>query len=143
MLSIVSCQPPIVHVITTHQDSPNVIVSHTKVMMNQSTLMESLPARPKTKVASCLSCRRRKIKCDKEVPCSSCTRTGVECVPLAPSGLPRGRRGGRTKEITQLQQQITRLEDMLKSVEDNIPTGFSTKEEKQVGIERSRTVRCS
>ncbi|GAB7363270.1 hypothetical protein MBLNU230_g3551t1 [Neophaeotheca triangularis] len=36
-------------------------------------------------IASCLECRRRKLKCDKTAPCSNCARFRRDCLYLAPS----------------------------------------------------------
>ncbi|KAK0658508.1 hypothetical protein QBC41DRAFT_55602 [Cercophora samala] len=44
----------------------------------------SQPAR----VRSCVTCRARKVKCDKGSPCSNCKRYGIACV-LAPYRPPR------------------------------------------------------
>ena len=36
-------------------------------------------------IASCLECRRRKMKCDKQSPCINCTRFKRDCIYLAPA----------------------------------------------------------
>ena len=36
-------------------------------------------------IASCLECRRRKLKCDKTAPCTNCSRASRDCVYLAPA----------------------------------------------------------
>lgn len=36
-------------------------------------------------IASCLECRRRKLKCSKDAPCTNCTRFKRDCLYLAPS----------------------------------------------------------
>lgn len=36
-------------------------------------------------ITSCLECRRRKLKCDKQHPCTNCVRTKRDCVFLAPA----------------------------------------------------------
>jgi len=36
-------------------------------------------------IASCLECRRRKLKCDKLAPCTNCTRFRRDCLYLAPA----------------------------------------------------------
>ncbi|KAE9972226.1 hypothetical protein EG327_009566 [Venturia inaequalis] len=36
-------------------------------------------------ITSCLECRRRKLKCDKQHPCSNCTKFVRDCVFLAPA----------------------------------------------------------
>ena len=49
----------------------------------------SLPSRPRPtssamrapRVLACVQCQHRKIKCNRESPCSHCTKSGVQCVP--------------------------------------------------------------
>ena len=36
-------------------------------------------------ITSCLECRRRKLKCDKQQPCSNCSKFTRDCLFLAPS----------------------------------------------------------
>ena len=36
-------------------------------------------------IASCLECRRRKLKCDKQSPCTNCSKFTRDCLYLAPS----------------------------------------------------------
>lgn len=36
-------------------------------------------------ITSCLECRRRKLKCDKQAPCTNCTRFQRDCLYLAPA----------------------------------------------------------
>lgn len=36
-------------------------------------------------ITSCLECRRRKLKCDKQNPCTNCTKFSRECTFLAPA----------------------------------------------------------
>ncbi|KAK5132846.1 hypothetical protein LTR08_008562 [Meristemomyces frigidus] len=36
-------------------------------------------------ITSCLECRRRKLKCDKQAPCTNCTRFRRDCLYLAPA----------------------------------------------------------
>ncbi|KAF2704214.1 hypothetical protein K504DRAFT_507227 [Pleomassaria siparia CBS 279.74] len=35
-------------------------------------------------ITSCLECRRRKLKCDKQQPCTNCTKSARQCVFIAP-----------------------------------------------------------
>lgn len=35
-------------------------------------------------ITSCLECRRRKLKCDKQQPCTNCTKLSRQCVFIAP-----------------------------------------------------------
>ncbi|KKA27748.1 hypothetical protein TD95_001269 [Thielaviopsis punctulata] len=38
---------------------------------------------------SCVTCRRRKVRCDKHMPCSNCRRNQIQCVFPAPGRAPR------------------------------------------------------
>lgn len=38
---------------------------------------------------SCVTCRRRKVRCDKQMPCSNCRRALIPCVFPAPGRAPR------------------------------------------------------
>lgn len=38
---------------------------------------------------SCVTCRRRKVRCDKHMPCSNCRRAQISCVFPAPGRAPR------------------------------------------------------
>ncbi|KAL5606636.1 hypothetical protein BROUX41_003033 [Berkeleyomyces rouxiae] len=38
---------------------------------------------------SCITCRRRKVRCDKHMPCSNCRRNQIQCVFPAPGRAPR------------------------------------------------------
>lgn len=40
---------------------------------------QSMPRRVITSGRSCLECRRRKIKCDRSLPCAYCVRTHIHC----------------------------------------------------------------
>lgn len=53
---------------------------------------------------SCVTCRRRKVKCDKQVPCSNCTRGLIVCQYARERG-PRRRRAlaARKNEIASIQ----------------------------------------
>ena len=69
---------------------------------------------------SCTLCRRRKVKCDRTVPCGSCVRAGVQCVPSIPSQAPRGRQGGRKPRMNgELLERIAKLEALVENVGEN------------------------
>ncbi|KAL3460140.1 hypothetical protein BJX64DRAFT_193279 [Aspergillus heterothallicus] len=46
---------------------------------------------------SCMSCKDRKLKCNRLVPCSNCASHGVACVPVYRRRLPRGRYAQSTR----------------------------------------------
>ena len=61
---------------------------------------------------SCVSCARRKVKCDKQRPCSNCSKSQASCVYRAPAPSQRHR-----KRLTQgdLLSKIQELETLLHS----------------------------
>ncbi|KAH7148203.1 fungal-specific transcription factor domain-containing protein [Dactylonectria macrodidyma] len=57
---------------------------------------------------SCHSCRRRKAKCSRDQPCSSCLKLGIDCVYDQEKSKP----GMRTGAIESLNQRVAALENM-------------------------------
>ncbi|KAJ8607711.1 hypothetical protein MRB53_040099 [Persea americana] len=76
---------------------------------------ESHSTAPKV-VLSCELCRQRKVKCDKNIPCATCTRAGVKCIAVYRQRLPRGRNGGRRKDEAELKARVGRLESLLRGL---------------------------
>lgn len=62
---------------------------------------------------SCELCQRRKVRCDKGNPCSTCRRAGVKCEITTRKRLPRGRNGGRRKGDLDLKARIAKLENLV------------------------------
>ncbi|KAK3074291.1 hypothetical protein LTR53_003402 [Teratosphaeriaceae sp. CCFEE 6253] len=73
---------------------------------------------------SCVTCRKRKVKCDKIHPCSNCNRQHIECLFPAPGRAPRKSRklgDGRDKELL---ERLRRLEGVVKGLGvDVLPDG--------------------
>lgn len=59
-------------------------------------------------INSCLECRRRKLKCDKQAPCTNCTRFKRDCLYLAPSLDP------------QSQQKLADIKEKMGALEKNL-----------------------
>lgn len=47
------------------------------------------PPSDRTNPRSCVTCRRRKVRCDKHMPCSNCRRAQIPCIFPAPGRAPR------------------------------------------------------
>ena len=73
---------------------------------------------PKSQL-SCELCQRRKSKCDKGDPCSTCQRAGVKCNVIRRQRLPRGRNGAQGKANMDLKSRINRLESLVASLGTN------------------------
>lgn len=80
---------------------------------------------------SCVTCRRRKVKCDKKHPCTNCTKARIECIFPAPGRAPRK---ARKPPDAELLDRLRKLEGMVKTlggatVDD--AKGQTSEEEKQ------------
>ena len=62
---------------------------------------------------SCVTCRRRKVRCNKENPCSNCVRAGIDCVFPGPGRAPRK---SRKPPDAELLQRLKRLEGAVHSL---------------------------
>lgn len=72
-----------------------------------------IPPRSRKVERSCILCHRRKIRCDKRSPCSTCLRTGVLCCyPTA--GQPARR--PRKTTISDVAERLGRLERTLVAI---------------------------
>ncbi|EJD08116.1 uncharacterized protein FOMMEDRAFT_131048 [Fomitiporia mediterranea MF3/22] len=76
---------------------------------------------------SCAECRRLKIKCDRQLPCSSCLRRG--CASLCPNGSLATGQGTRFvlaatdhlhKRMSKMSERIRQLEDALAIMQSNV-----------------------
>ena len=64
-----------------------------------------------TRGHSCILCQQRKVKCDRQKPCSNCTKARVECVASTPTH-PRRRRRKLTE--IDLAARLRRYEQLLR-----------------------------
>jgi len=72
---------------------------------------------------SCVTCRKRKVRCDKVHPCNHCSRAHIECVFPSPGRAPRKARKvgeGRDKELL---ERLRRLEGVVKGLGVDVPDG--------------------
>ena len=62
---------------------------------------------------SCVTCRRRKVRCDKKNPCSNCIKQHIECIFPGPGRAPRKPRKPPDSELL---LRLRRLEGVVKSL---------------------------
>lgn len=77
-----------------------------------SPAMADTSATPFPHIRSCEICRQRKVKCDRQQPCSHCARAGQDCV--YPAGPGRAPKRSRRAENAQLMDKLSRLEHIIK-----------------------------
>ncbi|KAK6904287.1 hypothetical protein I203_107803 [Kwoniella mangroviensis CBS 8507] len=86
--------------------------------------------RSKQPQLSCAECRRLKLKCDREIPCSNCMRR--KCAELCPDGVKESRRQLFDVKATEnLQKRLSILESLLAEHGVQVPTSPDTINEDQ------------
>lgn len=88
-----------------------------------AVVMEAISARhnhigPRAR-RSCLRCRERKIKCNRELPCSNCVENSVTTSCSYPPGRGRAPKIPRKVINERLGDRLSRLEGLLRRVEDS------------------------
>ncbi|KAL2417642.1 Bikaverin cluster transcription factor bik5 [Exophiala dermatitidis] len=73
----------------------------------------SNPSVPRLNPRSCVTCRRRKVRCNKQNPCANCVRAGIECVFPGPGRAPRK---SRKPPDSELLARLQRLEGVVRSL---------------------------
>ena len=77
---------------------------------------------------SCVTCRRRKVRCDKQMPCSNCRRALIPCVFPAPGRAPRQQRPkdpnappkNSTQREVELIKRLRKLEGIVEGLSGQI-----------------------
>ena len=64
---------------------------------------------------SCVTCRRRKVRCNKRTPCSNCTKAGIECIFPPPGRAPRKSRRPPDAELLSRLRRLEGVIDHLRS----------------------------
>lgn len=85
---------------------------------------------------SCVTCRRRKVRCDKRMPCTNCRRNHIQCIFPAPGRAPRRPRprdplaappqhhhagpGSSNRRETELLDRLRKLEGIVEELSGQI-----------------------
>lgn len=97
---------------STKADSSGMADSTSPHVESPSNTTESAPSE-NLKPYACVTCSRRKVRCDKREPCSTCRKSGIECIFRAPAP-PQARK--RRAPETILLERLQRAEDLLKGM---------------------------
>ncbi|KAN0110180.1 Fungal specific transcription factor domain containing protein [Hyaloscypha variabilis] len=73
-------------------------------------------AAPVPKRRSCVVCRTRKVRCDKQSPCSNCHRANIACVFPSTDRPPRWARRQASTAPAQMMQRLQNLESLVKDL---------------------------
>lgn len=72
---------------------------------------------------SCVTCRKRKVRCDKRHPCSNCNKAAIECVFPGPGRAPRR---SRKPPDAELLARLRRLEGVVQHLGKNLDEDTET-----------------
>ncbi|KAL2826804.1 fungal-specific transcription factor domain-containing protein [Aspergillus cavernicola] len=70
---------------------------------------------------SCITCRRRKVRCDKRSPCSNCVKAAIECIFPPPGRAPRKTKRPPAENV-ELLSRLRQLESIVEAAITN-PNG--------------------
>lgn len=111
-------------------DSNTTTITDTTANTNTTTSTTHDVARQDSlNVRSCVTCRRRKVRCDKRHPCANCTRNNVECIFPGPGRAPRRARKAPDSELL---ARLRKLEGVVKGLGasvDGVPLGVGASED--------------
>jgi hypothetical protein len=93
---------------STSRSSPAILTPVSEADVTQET--DTHAETNRSLLRSCIDCNRRKIRCDKREPCSTCLRAGSSCVYPPPG--PRIRRSKKTI-VSDMSARIESLEKSL------------------------------
>ncbi|KEY67864.1 hypothetical protein S7711_05001 [Stachybotrys chartarum IBT 7711] len=74
-----------------------------------ASLATPAPSHKQPRVLACVLCQHRKIKCDRNSPCSNCIKANVTCTPSTPAPARKRRRPNQD-----LQERLAKCEELLK-----------------------------
>ena len=98
-------------------------------MVIMPTIHPTSPSAKITRGHSCLSCQQRKVRCDGRRPCSSCTKSGGECISAKVSTASRRRDVGSGIISNRLLARLKRCEELLQAhgtkIEEDCAAGES------------------
>ncbi|KZT09905.1 uncharacterized protein LAESUDRAFT_722057 [Laetiporus sulphureus 93-53] len=93
--------------------------------MSSSSPLVSRPSRRRNAPLSCAECRRLKLKCSRQFPCSSCVKKG--CAQICPDGSLTTGKGNRfvLANTVVLHEKINALANRVRQLEDALQDAYS------------------
>jgi Fungal Zn(2)-Cys(6) binuclear cluster domain len=95
---------------------PSLRPTSTAIHKPTSNSTSSSSTAPTLNPRSCVTCRRRKVKCDKRNPCSNCTKANSPCVFPSPGRAPRRPRKPQDNELL---KRLAKLEGLVEELSGN------------------------
>ena len=100
---------------TQTQTAPSLMSSTSSSIATTTTKTTTTTAAPQSQLnpRSCVTCRRRKVRCNKRDPCSNCNKAGIECIFPGPGRAPRKPKRSPDAELL---ARLRRLEGVVESL---------------------------
>ncbi|KAJ5678830.1 hypothetical protein N7462_007074 [Penicillium macrosclerotiorum] len=118
-----------------HSASPEGLY-HSSPTSDSNSPNSALPARvpapataPRPDLASsrsCVTCRRRKVRCNKRSPCSNCTKASIECIFPPPGRAPRKSKRPPDAELLSRLRRLEGVIEHLSGKNNESPAGAGT-----------------
>jgi len=98
-----------------HDTQPDTLVSSPEETADTAQDQPAAASNSGTKLnpRSCVTCRKRKVRCDKHEPCSNCVKANIACVFPPPGRAPRKPRRPQDAELL---KRLRRLESVVDSL---------------------------
>ncbi|KAF5545372.1 hypothetical protein FMEXI_6120 [Fusarium mexicanum] len=93
------------------------------------------------KIWSCVTCRRRKIRCDRKEPCNNCIRTNIDCHFPVTGRIPRRTRDAKTpaQKQSELLSRLRRLESVVTELAAQVEDENGAKTMGQITVDKEPT----
>ncbi|RKK91283.1 hypothetical protein BFJ71_g11009 [Fusarium oxysporum] len=93
------------------------------------------------KIWSCVTCRRRKIRCDRKEPCNNCTKNKIDCHFPVTGRIPRRTRDAKTpaQKQSELLSRLRRLESVVTELAAQVEDENGAKTMGQITVDKEPT----
>ncbi|KAG9502557.1 hypothetical protein J7337_005387 [Fusarium musae] len=93
------------------------------------------------KIWSCVTCRRRKIRCDRKDPCNNCTKSKIDCHFPVTGRIPRRTRDAKTpaQKQSELLSRLRRLESVVTELAAQVEDENGAKAMGQITVDKEPT----
>ncbi|CAI7620867.1 unnamed protein product [Penicillium glandicola] len=117
-MSFPSASPEELNISPVNDNSPNTSLP-TNSIATATSPRHAAKEPPSSTSRSCVTCRRRKVRCNKRSPCSNCTKAGIDCIFPPPGRAPRK---SKRPPDAELLSRLRRLEGVI----DHLSGGGNT-----------------
>lgn len=100
--------------------SPTCAGSSASTAEKSASLSGRMQGETTPKLRSCLVCRSRKVRCDKQAPCSNCRRANIACVVPSKDRPPRWSRRLDRPATGEVMERLQTLESLVQELRNQL-----------------------